>query len=323
MSKGQRRHRLFRRLTAGILLGGVLFVAAHFSGLNTNLPFGLFRNRLESIGGAGPTMPVRLPAGARLEEDVAYGDHPLQRLDVYVPAAEAAKAAEAAGEGGAPIVFMVHGGGWQHGDKAALDVVQNKVNYFLPRGYVFVSMNYRLVPEVEPTDQVADVAAALAYVQQHAANWGADGRRVVTMGHSAGAHLVTLLASVPETAQRFGVQPWLGTVALDSAAYDVVELMRRRHLQLYDRAFGQDRFLWEEVSPTLRLQSTPPPMLLVCSALWAHSCDQAGAYADLARSLGGNVTVMRVGLIHRRVNRNVGLPGRLTDTVGGFIRALR
>jgi len=57
------------------------------------------------------------------------------------------------------------------------------------------------------------------------------------MGHSAGAHLVALLTAHPAFTQAEGALPWLGTVSLDSAAFDVVAVMSGRHLALYDRAF--------------------------------------------------------------------------------------
>lgn len=270
-----------------------------------------------------PMRAVRLPVGARVQKDVAYGPHRLQTLDVYVPPGVApSEGLPADPSDGAPIVFMVHGGGWQRGDKAARDVVGNKMHYFLPKGYIFVSVNYRLSPEIDPALQVEDVAAALAFVQEHASDWGGDAERVVVMGHSAGAHLVTMLTSAPEIGQHVGVRPWLGTVALDSAAYNVVELMRNRHRNLYDRAFGADPSYWALASPALRLQSTPPPMLLVCSTLWAHSCQQAQAYADAVESFGGTIALERVVLRHDRVNRNVGVAGPLTDAIARFMRSV-
>lgn len=270
-----------------------------------------------------PMRAVRLPVGARVRKDVAYGAHRLQKLDVYIPPGVAPSEGPLADSSdGAPIVFMVHGGGWQRGDKASRDVVRNKINHFLPKGYIFISVNYRLSPEIDPTSQVEDVASALAFVQEHAADWGGDGERIVVMGHSAGAHLVTMLTSAPEIGQSVGVGPWLGTVALDSAAYNVVELMRNRHRSLYDRAFGRDPSYWALASPALRLQTAPPPMLLICSTLWAHSCQQAQAYADAVESFGGTITLERVVLRHDRVNRNVGVAGPLTDAVDAFMHSV-
>src|SRR5205085_10088379 len=87
-----------------------------------------------AAGDDGARADGALPPAARVERDVAYGDDPAQRLDAYLPA----KAEKA------PILLMVHGGGWMLGDKGNRAVVQNKVAHWLPRGYVVASANYRM-----------------------------------------------------------------------------------------------------------------------------------------------------------------------------------
>jgi acetyl esterase/lipase len=240
--------------------------------------------------------PLVLPPGAQVERDVAYGSDPAQRLDVYRPA----------NPQNAPVIFMVHGGGWARGDKDNAGVVNNKVAHWLPKGYVVVSVGYRLVPQVTPVDEANDVAKALAFVQAKAMSWGADRSRIVLMGHSAGAHLVALVTADASITSRNGVAPWLGTVALDSGAYNVVEIMERRHFSFYDAAFGSDRGLWEAASPTLRLSRAPVPMLLVCSSQRADSCSQAKAFADKANALGGRASVVPVDLKHGQINSQLG-----------------
>jgi acetyl esterase/lipase len=223
---------------------------------------GFFRHRMgrgaldnDGMQDRRDNAPISLPAGARLIQNVAYGSDPKQSMDIYVPS----------NAHNAPVVFMVHGGAWMIGDKGNSGVVQNKVDYFLPKGYIFISANYRMVPQVGVMTEADDVAHALAYAQEHAANWGGDPSRFVLMGHSAGAHLVMLLSAVPSIWQSAGAKPWRGTVALDSAAYNVVSIMSSQHQGFYDRVFGNDQKLWQEASPTLQLSSAPPPMLLVCS----------------------------------------------------------
>jgi acetyl esterase/lipase len=261
----------------------------------------------------GRNQPVVLPNGAHVERDVAYGPDPEQRMDVYRPA----------NAQNAPVIFMVHGGGWRRGDKEAAGVVNNKVQYWLPKGYVVMSVGYRLVPQVTPLGEADDVARALAFAQGKAKAWGADPTRFVLMGHSAGAHLVTLVSADPSIATRAGAGPWLGTVALDSGAYNVVEIMEQRHFSLYDEAFGNDRDLWRAASPTLRLARAPVPMLLVCSSRRADSCAQAGAFAQKATSLGGRVKVAPVDLRHGNINAQLGTPGELTAQVDAFLHSLK
>ena len=93
------------------------------------------------------------------------------------------------------------------------------------------------------------VARAVATVQRRAGEWQLDRTRVVLMGHSAGAHLVSLLSAAPSITTNAGAGSWLGTVVLDSAAYNVVDIMQQRHFSLYDDAFGSDPQLWRRRWP--------------------------------------------------------------------------
>jgi acetyl esterase/lipase len=250
------------------------------------------------------------PAGMRVEREVAYGSDPAQRLDVYRPARGDA----------APIVVLVHGGGWRRGDKAAAGVVKNKVQRWVPEGWIVVSVNYRLGAGVTPMDEADDVARALAFVQDKAKGWGGNPNGVVLMGHSAGGHLVALLAADPKLAEQRGAKAWAGTVVLDSAAYDVVAIMNRRHPALYDQAFGTDRVLWWAASPLRRLNQAPGPMLLVCSTQRPESKRQAEAFAAKATALGGHVKVLPVDLSHGPINSQLGVAGAYTEAVEGFMR---
>lgn len=256
--------------------------------------------------------PLVLPPGAQVDRDLAYGPDPAQRLDVYRPA----------NAQNAPVIFMVHGGGWRRGDKDAAGVVNNKVEHWLPKGYIVISVGYRLVPDVTPMGEAQDVAKALAMAQGKARSWGGDPSRFVLMGHSAGAHLVSLLSAAPSIASNAGAGPWLGTVVLDSAAYNVVDIMQKQHFGLYDEAFGNDQQLWRDASPILRLTSAPVPMLLVCASQRSDSCAQASAFADKARSLGGRVSVYPIEMRHGEINAQLGAPGDLTVQVDNFLHSL-
>ena len=107
------------------------------------------------------------------------------------------------------------------------------------------------------------------------------------MGHSAGAHLGVAAVRGPSIASNAGAGPWLGTVVLDSAAYNVVDIMQKQHFGLYDEAFGNDQQLWRDASPILRLTSAPVPMLLVCASQRSDSCAQASAFAGQGRRWAG------------------------------------
>jgi acetyl esterase/lipase len=191
------------------------------------------------------------------------------------------------------------------------------------QGFIFISINYRMLPEADPLMQADDVARALAAAQARAAEWGADPDKFILMGHSAGAHLVALLSSAPSRAQAQGARPWLGTVVLDSAAVDVAQIMQRRHMRLYDNAFGKDAAFWKSASPIQQLSAEAKPMLLVCSTTRPDKpCDAARAFAERATALGVHAEVSAQALSHGEINHNLGLPGAYTDTVDRFMRSL-
>ncbi|MGJ7487929.1 alpha/beta hydrolase [Variovorax sp. LT2P21] len=254
------------------------------------------------------------PTDVRRLDDLPYGTDARQRMDVFLPAAPR----------GAPILLMVHGGAWMVGDKSMSRVVDAKVAHWVgERGYVVVSINYRMVPQVDVMTQARDVATALATVRARAAEWGGDASRLVLMGHSAGAHLVALLSADPSRAAAQGAGPWRGTVVLDSAAIDTVALMSRRHLRFYDRVFGADPASWRSVSPTAALTPRAVPTLVVCSTLRRDdSCDQARVFVERARAMGARSELLPQALDHASVNGELGRPGAYTASVDAFIDRL-
>ena len=256
---------------------------------------------------------VKVPAGTRTLRDLAYGPDARQRIDVYLPA----------GATKVPLLVMVHGGAWRFGDKTSKGVVTNKADHWLPRGIGLVSVNYRMLPETPPEQQAQDVAAALGFVQTHAAEWGADPAHVVLMGHSAGAHLVSLLAVDPERVARAGGKPWLGTVVLDSAAVDVEALMQRHHAAFYDAAFGSDPAGWRALSPLRQLTPEATPMLFVCSTKRRdHPCDPASEMVAAAQALKVRAELLPQPLSHMDINATLGTPGAYTDAVDDFLMRL-
>ncbi|MFL6658446.1 MAG: alpha/beta hydrolase [Massilia sp.] len=251
----------------------------------------------------------KLPAGVQLVRNVSYGADKAQRFDVYLPK----------GAANAPVIFLVHGGGWKHGDKNNDRVVDNKLAYWSARGYILISTDYRMLPEADPLTQARDVASAIAAAQDKAASWGGDRNKFILVGHSAGAHLVTLLSSSSELR---GNLHWLGTVSLDSAAYDVEQIMQGHHMRLYDEPFGKDPAYWKSVSPYAQLSQAGQPLLAVCSSRRADSCPQAKQYAAKATSLGMRVQLLPEDLSHMEINETLGQDSAYTQAVDQFIRTL-
>ena len=248
--------------------------------------------------------PGTIVAGAT-RTTLSYGADADQTVDVFAPPHPT----------GAPVIVMVHGGGWRLGDKTSRGVVENKLKHWLPKGFILVSVDYRLLPDASVEVQAEDVARATAFVEHHAADWGGDGKKIVLMGHSAGAHLVALLSSDPSRVVAQGGTPWAGTVVIDSAALDVAHIMTGRHARLYDDAFGTDPAYWAKVSPSQQLKSDAVPMLLICALKRPDdSCGQAHAFAAQSHS-----PVLGQDLTHMQVNDTLGLPGAYTDAVDAFV----
>ncbi|WP_239308912.1 alpha/beta hydrolase [Rhodanobacter sp. FDAARGOS 1247] len=261
---------------------------------------------------ASASAPVAVPAGTRVIHDVAYGSDSRQRFDVYAPP-HARRA---------PVILMVHGGGWRRGDKAMANVVANKLARWLPRGFIVISVNYRMRPDTAPLQQATDVARALASAQRQAPQWGGDAQRFILMGHSAGAHLVALISAEPGLVRAQGAQPWLGTISLDGGSLDVVQTMQSRHLPLFDEAFGADPAEWRAASPLQRLHGRIAPFLAVCSSRRVDSCAQSHAFVDKARSFGSHASVLEEDLAHGEINRQLGLPSDYTLAVERFMATL-
>lgn len=256
--------------------------------------------------------PRWLPSGTRLVPDVPYGKDSRQRMDIYLPRKVA----------GAPVIFMVHGGGWQMGDKGARNVVKNKVTRWVTRGFIFISTNYRLVPQAGPVEQSQDIVRALAAAQRQVAALGADPSKFILMGHSAGAHLVALVDASGVIDLSPGVKPWLGAVLLDSGALDVVRIMEGRHPRFYDRVFGSDRVYWKAASPFDALTGAAAPFLAVCSQSRKDSCAQASRFVAKATSLKVRASTLAVDMSHGEINQELGVEGHYTLAVESFMSTL-
>lgn len=251
-------------------------------------------------------------AAAQLLKNIPYGEHRDQTLDVYLPEKPEK----------APVIFMVHGGAWRIGDKSSRAVVENKVRRWVPKGFVFISINNRLLPDATPVEQASDVAQALVKAQAKVESLGADPHRFILMGHSAGAHLVSLVNAKPARAIELGAKPWLGVVLLDSAALDLVTLMQAPHPRLYDKAFGKSPHAWRNASPYHVLTASAFPVLAVCSSLRSDACPQAHQFVKKALSLGVSAQVLEQSKSHGDINRDLGADLVYTEAVEGWMKAL-
>lgn len=147
-----------------------------------------------------------------------------QKLDIYAPA-RAEKL---------PVVFWIHGGGWQAGDKSEVEV---KPQLFMDKGCVFVSTNYRMLPHVDMGTLIRDCALAMKWVHANIDKHGGDPNRILIMGHSAGAQLAAILCTDDRYLKEVGVpfSAVQGCVPVDGDTYDIpaiittAEIRRRVH----------------------------------------------------------------------------------------------
>ncbi len=126
--------------------------------------------------------------------DLAYGQGPRQRLDVYSPLHAVNR----------PVVVFWYGGSWVKGKKSRYRFVGTTL---AERGIVTVIPDYRLYPQVHFPAFDEDGAHAVAWVEQHIQEFGGDPRHIVLMGHSAGGHTAAFLAFNHAFLRKCGADP--------------------------------------------------------------------------------------------------------------------
>lgn len=259
---------------------------------------------------------IRIKREARAQEvkrDIPYTAqaHERQVLDVYSP--PHAK--------NLPVVFWIHGGGWQTGDKSS---VQIKPQAFMDKGFVFVSTNYRLLPSVEMGTIVRDIAKSIHWVHDHIAEHGGDPQRLFIMGHSAGAQLAALVCTDDRYLKAEGLSLAIvkGCVPVDGDTYDVpaiietAETRRRVHGQPpttygHREKFGNDPAKHRDFSAVTHVAKDKgiPPFLIMHVAEHPDTSAQAQRLASVLK--GAGVTVRVFGAqesTHNKINADLGVP---------------
>ena len=223
-------------------------------------------------------------------------------------------------------MIYIHGGGWQRGDKAA---VGSKPAYFCSRGWVFVSLNYRLVPKVDLLTQLQDSADAIAWVHTHIADHGGNPRQLHLMGHSAGAHHVAILATNERFLKAAGKELSIlkSVVELDTQALDVPRMMHGSENAVYVQAFGKDERLWREVSPLHHVAEGKdiPPFFLVVADDREQKVQQATAFQKALQAADVRCDFVEAPEHnHGSLNRAIGEPGdKVTQAMERFHNAVR
>jgi arylformamidase len=248
-----------------------------------------------------------------VKRNIPYAEpaHDRQVLDVHSPSH--AK--------NLPVVFWIHGGGWQTGDKTS---VQIKPQAFVDKGFVFVSTNYRLLPNVDMGTIVRDIAKSIRWVHDHIAEHGGDPERIFVMGHSAGAQLAALVCTDDRYLKAEGLSLAIikGCVPVDGDTYDVpaiietAETRRRVHGQPqatfgHREKFGNDPEKHRDFSAVTHVAKDKgiPPFLIMHVADHPDTSAQAQRLANVLKNAGIPVKVYGARESHHnKINADIGLP---------------
>jgi acetyl esterase/lipase len=241
-------------------------------------------NAIARIGSLSPIQGIR------------YGRENRQVLDIYQPPAQAPS----------PTVVFFYGGGWEEGERGDYFFVGSAL---AARGFATVIPDYRVFPEVRFPVFIEDAAEALRWTVDHIAEFGGDPRRLIVMGHSAGAHIAAMLAFD---------RKWLAGVGFDAKSdlnaiiglagpYDFLPL----HSETLKEIFGPEPGL-AATQPINFVEVDAPPAFLATGRR-DRSVDPGNTVRMAARikSAGCKVQVR----LYDRVNHRT--------LIGAFARPLR
>jgi acetyl esterase/lipase len=206
-----------------------------------------------------PPARAEQPGEVEAVKDVAYHDGPdadpvKHRLDLYLPK----------GRKDFPVLFFVHGGAWKSGDKKTYAPLGE---LFARRGLGTVIVNYRLSPAVKHPAHVQDVAKAFAWTHANIGKYGGRADAVFACGHSAGGHLVALLATDDTYLKAEKLSPRdVKAVIPISGVYLVVP-------PLFSSTFGKDVAGYKDASPLEHVRGNHPPFLILYGDRDFPTCD--------------------------------------------------
>ena len=253
--------------------------------MNTAFRIGAFiKPRLQAVfvlvALAAPAPAAEPPKSYKVERtaDIDYCDIPhdldlaQHRLDVFRPV----------GKGDFPVAFFIHGGGWMIGDKDDVLGIYGHgtiAEAIARRGVVVVLPNYRLSPQARHPDHIKDVASAFAWTHRNIAKYGGRPDQVFACGHSAGGHLVSLLATDESylKAEGLSTKDIKGVVSISGIyrveAFDLHLMAKNEWLGVgaevhpFASVFGDDPEVLKQASPQTHVRPGLPPFLLVYGSL--------------------------------------------------------
>lgn len=182
-------------------------------------------------------------------KDLAYNDakdaDEKQKLDIYLPK----------GQKDFPVLFFVHGGTWKSGDRSQYAELGK---LYAKRGLGMVIISYRLTPKVQHPAHIQDVAKAFAWTCGNISKYGGKADQIFCCGHSAGGHLVSLLATDESylKAEKRSFADIKGVISI-SGVYTILPAGALAN------AFGKDPEVCKKASPIYNVSGKHPPFLIL------------------------------------------------------------
>lgn len=253
---------------------------------------------LACSGGGGPT-ESDVPRDVVLTnvEFCSAGGESL-RADLHFPSDPAPR----------PVVVFVHGGAWVSGTRTGSMWLGQVQGPLLARGFVIVTIDYRLAPEHRWPAQIQDVRCAIRFLRAHAGEYGIDPGRIAAMGTSAGGHLAAMAGTADDGAFGGGGE-WPGfsgrvraVVSLYGPADLTSDDWEQWQLTVFPAVFGTANPaspILAQASPINHVTPDDPPHLLIhgdsdelvpvsqSEAFFAR-LDAAGVEAELVVVAGAN-----------------------------------
>ncbi|MFN8032477.1 MAG: alpha/beta hydrolase [Mycobacterium sp.] len=223
---------------------------------------------------------------------VRYGSHPAQRLDVWrrrhLPAEPA------------PVLLFIPGGAWVHGSRLLQGYAL--MSHLAAKGWVCLSIDYRVAPHHRWPSHINDVKAAIAWARANVDRFGGDRDFVAVAGCSAGGHLAALAGLTADDAEYQEHLPAGSDTSVDAVVgvygrYDWEDRStaeRERFVDFLERIVvdkRQDRHgaVFRKASPIAQVHPDAPPFLIVHGSTdTVIPVEQARGFVERLRSVSSS-----------------------------------
>jgi arylformamidase len=249
--------------------------------------------------------------------DKAFKDPDQVSLDLYVPDPTKEKM---------PVALFVHGGGFRSSDKAYYKDLGDKPEWFTQKkGFIFASMNHRLLPDGGYPASFQDVATALKWLSDNIAQYGGDPSQIFLVAHATGLHSAALVATDESFLRAVGkdLSLIMGLVGIDGAFFDVT---KARSGVVQASLPNADEAMLRKASPLFHVEKGKaiPPMLILYGAQGGDVKDQSERMAAALRVAGLQGQAMEMaGKDHFTANEHIGTMGDATTlAVDAFLDGL-